>query len=244
MARTELDHARALWKALQLPNAFYPVRRFGNPSAYGKIYISNNNKLMKITAWTKNSQREMKISKIASNKNIGPKVYHTRTWSPRARNAHEYATLRTFAPKGTKLSIITMNLIPRSQSVYNAINNGVITNFKPIENMVKRMHAAGIHHGNLHGGNILVYVNNSGQLKFVPIDFGASKYHPKITNTASAVRRATQMCGFRGPGKKSVIQGFTCYARPGREQLVRSNQNMLNNLRHYFNTRNGSTTTS
>jgi hypothetical protein len=50
------------------------------------------------------------------------------------------------------------------------------------------------------------------------------------------VKYAIEKRGWRG---KSVIAGRNqagpAYARPGREQLIRSNNNMLRNLKRYFN---------
>lgn len=235
MNAREVASARHLWARLALGPQFHPVRRFGNASAYGKIFHTSGNKLMKLMVWSPNSEREMRIAKIAGNKNVGPRVYNTRIWKP--KNLGDYAILQNVFPKrkSDKVAVITMDKIPRAKSLYNAINNGNITNFGQIENVVRRMHAAGIHHGNLHGGNILVYVTNSGNLKLVPINFGASKYNKRITNASSAVRYATQVGGLRGTGTVHRVQGFTVYKRPGREQPVRSNENMLKNLRKYFN---------
>jgi tRNA A-37 threonylcarbamoyl transferase component Bud32 len=216
----DLNFARSIWSSLNLGANFYPKARFGNKSAYGKVYTTTANKLIKISPWSKNSAREMNIAKRAGAANVGPKVYNTRKIS------HKKQTW----------AVMTMDKVPNAKSLYNAINNGNITNFRVIWNVVAKMHRAGIHHGNLHGYNILVYKNANGTLKLVPIDFGAAKYHPKITNMSSAVKMAIQKRGWRGG---SVIRGRNAagpgYARPGREQLVRSNNNMLRNLKRYFN---------
>lgn len=235
MPHYELQAAVDLWRKLRLGPTFFPVRRFGEASSYGKIFNTNGNKLMKVMAWSKNAEREMKIAKIAGNANIGPKVYNTRVWFPSSLS--ENALLSNLFPnrKYNKVAIITMDKVPRAKSLYNAINNGTITNFSKVENAIKRMHVAGIHHGNLHGGNILVYVTNSGNLKFIPINFGAAKYSKKITNTRSAARYATEVGGWRGLGKKVTHSGQTFFLRPGRNQPIRSNEAMLKHLRNYFN---------
>ena len=234
----ELRAAQILAFKLRLHNHFTPVKRFGDPSAYGSIFNTSGNKLMKIAIWTRNSEREMKIARIAGNANVGPKVYNTRKWTP--RTVGEYALLKDLFPNKNPnniehVAVITMNKVPDAKSLYRAIKNGTITNFKQIEKAIELMHAAGIHHGNLHGENILVYVNNSGQVRFKIIDFGASKYSKKIINSRSAVRCATEQGGWRGCGTSKTVGGFTRYYRPGRNQFVRSNEAMLANLRKYFN---------
>lgn len=218
--KRQLERPRQMWLRLKLDESFFPIEKFGNASAFGSIYRTKGNKIMKISKWTANSAREMKIAKIAGNASVGPRVYNTR------KIHHDYQTW----------AVMTMDKVKNAKSLYNAINNGTVTHFKQISNVVNALHRAGIHHGNLHGGNILVYKNANGTLKFVPIDFGASKHHPKITNAASSVKYAIQRKGWRGG---SVIAGgnntIPAYSRPGRSQLIRSNANMLRNLRSYFN---------
>ena len=221
MSHNNVRNAQEVWRKLRLGFPFMPMTRVGNKSAFGEIYRTHGNKLMKITKWTRNSAREMKIAKIAGAKNIGPRVYNT----------------RSIDHGGRKLAVMTMNEVPRAISLYNAINQGLVTNFNQVENVVKKMHQAGIHHGNLHGGNILVYMTNNGNLKLVPINFGASKYHRRITNTSSATKMAIEKRGWRGG---SVMVGrnngqVPVYQRPGRNQLIRPNANMLKNLKLYFN---------
>lgn len=214
-------NAQEVWRKLRLGFPFMPMKRVGNASAFGEIYRTHGNKLMKITKWTRNSEREMKIAKIAGAKNIGPRVYNTRVIQ---HGRH-------------KLAVMTMNEVPRAISLYSAINQGLITNFKQVENVVAKMHAAGIHHGNLHGGNILVYMANNGSLRLVPINFGASKYHRGIKNSNSATKFAIEKRGWRGG---SVMRGrnsgqVPMYQRPGRNQPIRPNANMLRSLKLYYN---------
>jgi tRNA A-37 threonylcarbamoyl transferase component Bud32 len=218
----DLNSARRIWSDLNLGAEFYPMSRFGEKSAFGKVYRTHGKKLMKISQWGKNSAREMSIAKRAGNANIGPKVYNTRKHSKGGRN----------------LAVMTMNEVPSAKSLYNAINNGNITNFRQIFNAVSKMHRAGIHHGNLHGGNILVYKNANGSLKLAFIDFGAAKYSRRITNMGTAVKRAIESRGWRGGSVVAARNNAgPAYSRPGRSQLVRSNNNMLANLKRYFNSR-------
>ena len=236
---SELKAAIKLWKKLGLAPEFTPVKRFGTPSTYGKIFLTKGNKLMKVMAWSKNAEREMQIAKIAGNANIGPKVYNTRTWNPTfvAAKSINASILSNLAPARltNRIVVITMDKVPRAKSLYNAINNGTVKNFSKVENIVRRMHAAGIHHGNLHGDNILVYVNNSGNLKFVPINFGASKHNTRITNTSSAVRYAIKNPGSSGTVTRVNTMHEPEYYRSNRSQPVKSNENMIKHLKEYFN---------
>lgn len=220
---SNVREAQTIHRNLKLHQDFWPTNKFGEISRFGKIYKTSGNKLMKISNWTRNSEREMRIAKIAGNARVGPKVYNTRTY-----------TLGT-----KKMAVITMNKIPGAKSLYNAIDNGNVTNFKNVENIVGTMHRAGIHHGNLHGGNILVYKNFYGKLRMVPIDFGAAKFHPKIQNTRSAVQYAIEKRGWRGGSTPFKSGNFTAYKRPGRNQPVRSNENMMRHLKEYFNFKKG-----
>jgi len=218
----DLNSARRVWSDLNLGAEFYPMSRFGAKSAFGRVYRTNGKKLMKISPWSMNSAREMSIAKKAGNANIGPKVYNTRKHTSRGKTS----------------AVMTMNEVPNAKSLYNAINNGNVTNFRQIFNAVSKMHRAGIHHGNLHGGNILVYKNANGTLKLAFIDFGASKYSRGITNMGTAVKRAIERRGWRGGSVVAARNNAgPAYSRPGRTQLVRSNNNMLTNLKLYFNKR-------
>lgn len=216
-----LANAMKVWSNLGLDNRFRPVAHYGEPTGHGEIYRTLGNKIMKISKWSKNSKREMHIAKKAGNSNIGPKVWNTRKYSA----------------NGKELAVMTMNLVPDSKNLYNAIVNGNIPNFKHISNAINRMHAAGIHHGNLHGGNILVYVGDNGRVRIIPIDFGTSKYHRGIKNTQSAVHYAIERRGWRGGSVvwRTGNNGISTYRRPGRNQAITSNANMIRHLRSYFN---------
>ena len=73
-----LNRARRIWQMLKLDQLSYPMKRFGEPSAYGQIYLTSGNRLLKISNWSKNSAREMNIARRAGQANVGPKVYNTR----------------------------------------------------------------------------------------------------------------------------------------------------------------------
>lgn len=229
----QLNAARMLRVNLGLGPEMEPVSRFGERASHGKVFLTKGGKLMKISGWTKNSERELKIAKRASNTNVGPRVYNTRSWTP--QTANHGAILKALAPNSNKLAVITMDKVPNAVSVYNAINKGWFkrTNWHIIDNAVRKMHSAGIHHGNLHGGNLLAYKNNSGKIKVIAIDFGASKYSNKIKNNNSAVKQS--VCRGMWRSKQFVNEcGLRHYLRPGRNQTVRSNIRMLEYLHKYF----------
>lgn len=215
--QANLNFARKVWANLRLGQEFYPAKRFGTPSKWGKIYVTEGNKILKITKWNPNSQHEMNIAKIAGKANAGPRIYNT----------------RKHVANGTNWSVITMDKIQNPKSLYNSINNGTITNFKQVEQVVNRLHRAGIHHGNLHGDNILVYLNKNGKIKLLPINFGASVYNSSIRNMNSAVKFATNSA--RGVRSYKTPNGRTAYAQPGRYQGMLSNFNEFRALKAYFN---------
>ena len=214
MAVIDLNWAKRAAKALGLPE---PIRPFGNASQFGKIFeLSGGRRVMKVMPASNNTAREMKIARIAGNANIGPKVYNTRRYG----NWH----------------VMTMDKVLGATSLANAIREGIVTNFRNVEEALKRLHAAGIHHGNLHGYNILVYKNANGRVRLVPIDFGAATYNQSIRNMNSAVQTAS-----RGTNVQR-IQGINYYTRPGAAQKAKSNRNSLEAIRRLFNKRPGSVT--
>lgn len=232
LLKRRLEAARYLWSNLRLDPKFHPVSHFGEPSKWGAVFTTNGNKIMKIVPWSESAEREMRVARIAGNSNVGPKVYNTRVWTPpnaASRNAAQNNVIKAFTNKNNKTNkvvVITMNKVPRAKPLYNAINNGTIRNFSKVENAIKRMHAAGIHHGNLHGYNILVYLNNSGNVKVVPINFGASNYNKSITNSKTALNYLSKM-----PGQ--VTHPY--YFPQGRRQPTVANEYQIENLRKYFN---------
>ena len=215
-----LERAKNIWRELGLPNTFMPVSNFGAKSAYGSVYLTKGNKLLKLTNWTRNSAREFKVAKIASEANVGPRVWHT----------------LKHVKNGKTTAVMAMNKVPNAKSLLSAIRNGNIENLHNVQALIFKMHQAGIHHGNLHLGNILVYKNSTGALKFTIIDYGASKYHPGIYNSRTAVKYAIESRGWRGGSRQCASNAFgnPCYRRPGRNQMIRSNRNMEQTLINLF----------
>jgi predicted Ser/Thr protein kinase len=208
---TDLNWAKRAAKALGLP---VPVGSFGSRSAFGKVFELPGNKIMKVMPVSVNTKREIQIARIAGNANIGPRVHNVRKYDDKY--------------------IMVMNKVLGARTLTNAIRLGVVKNFANIEAVIKKLHAKGIHHGNLHGDNILVYTNANGRLRLVPIDFGAATYNAtQIHNLNSAVRTAS-----RGATVKR-IQGVNYYTIPGRLQASKSNKNSLELIRKIINNKGG-----
>jgi tRNA A-37 threonylcarbamoyl transferase component Bud32 len=107
------------------------------------------------------------------------------------------------------------------------------------------MHAGGIHHGDLHGDNILVeYGQDNKPVRAWVIDFGAAVHHPNIVNVNSAVRIAIP------PTLKSETpsvvggQSYSVYRLAGRGQAVVKNSYSVKNLERYATTGGAARTTS
>lgn len=212
--QSELNFALQVYKTLGLHPIFAPTKRFGAASKHGLIFNTVGHKIIKIGNWTKNSQYEMNVAKRAGNAGLGPRVYNT----------------RKFTNLGKNWAVMTMDKVPNPKTLYNAINNGTVTNFKLIQNVYNSLHRAGIHHGNLHGYNILVFINKNGQKKLLPINFGTAVYNKRIKNTKTAVNIATQ-----NTRSYKTNGGGTAYIRPERAQPFRANNEELKALKKYFN---------
>ena len=203
-----LNWAKRVAKELGLPE---PMRPFGASSKFGKVFELPGNKIMKVLPASNNTNREIQIAKIAGLANIGPKVHNTRKY-------------------GTNWHVMVMDKVLGAQSLANAISSGLVKNFANVEAAIKKLHAKGIHHGNLHGDNILVYKNANGRLRFVPINFGAATYNANsIRNLNSAVQTAS-----KGATVKK-IQGVNYYTIPGRSQAAKSNRNSMAIIRKIIN---------
>jgi len=169
----------------------------------------------------------MKIAKIASNKGVGPHVYNTRTFYD--------------STNGRKYAVIAMEQLLNAKSVKQAFNNYTLNNFHNVQAAINAMHREGIHHGNLHFDNILVYKNRSNHWAVLPINFGSAKYNNRIHNANSAVKYAIGNTNWRGRPKSiaRMVGNEVLYERPGRKTLVRSNKNALARIKKYFNRKRG-----
>jgi hypothetical protein len=207
-----LNWAKRAAATLGLPQ---PLRPFGSSSKFGKVFELPGNRIMKVLPASPNTNREIEIARVAGQANIGPKVH----------NARKY---------GNKWHVMVMDKVLGAQSLANAISSGLVKNFANVEAAIQKLHAKGIHHGNLHGDNILVYKNANGRLRYVPINFGAATYNAgQIRNLNSAVQTAS-----RGATVKR-IQGVNYYTLPGRSQASKSNKNSLEIIRKIINEKGG-----
>lgn len=212
MEGVNLEWARKAVKNLGLDPRHQPLRNFGTKSAYGKIFELNGGRVMKVMPWGPNAEREMRVARIAGQANIGPKVYNTRQFGSWA--------------------VMTMDKVLNAKTLNNALRTGLVTNFNNVERAISKLHAAGIHHGNLHGDNILVYKNANGRWRFVPINFGAANYNTSVTNIASAVNSVRR----KAKGTRRIM-GINHFNINGRTQPVRSNANRLKALRLHYSPR-------
>lgn len=103
---------------------------------------------------------ELKMTQIASNLNISPKV--------------EYITR-------CKINNVVYGIIIMEQYGTNNLHRFLKNNPNKLENITKKvynslqkLHNEGFVHGNLHNGNILLQVSKNGELKIKLIDFGES----------------------------------------------------------------------
>jgi hypothetical protein len=105
-----------------------------------------------------------------------------------------------------------------------------------VQKAINTMHAAGIHHGDLHGENILIEHDAAGKaVRAWVIDFGASHRNKAITNITSAVRIAL------APGTVTRIppslhsgRSYSMYNANGKRQLVVSNKGSVAGLKKHM----------
>ena len=220
----KIGEARNIYQKLGLNSKFFPMNRIGG-GAFGNIYKGRNEtKIMKISNMSTNSKSEMSIAKIAGTIGIGPRVYNTHIINGKA--------------------VITMNYLKNAKTVARAIMNGEITNWKPVQSAINRMHKKGIHHGDLHTGNIIIYTAPDGTRKIAIIDFGAAIFNPKIKNVRSAERIALGLKYFgrnlarKLPASELAKYGakynYPLYQVPGRSQVIVKNSNRIKESKEFL----------
>jgi hypothetical protein len=102
-----------------------------------------------------------------------------------------------------------------------------------VQKAINAMHAAGIHHGDLHGENILIEHDAAGKaVRAWVIDFGTSHHNKAITNITSAVRIAL------APGTVTRIppslhsgRAYSVYNANGKRQAIVSNKGSVASLK-------------
>jgi predicted Ser/Thr protein kinase len=232
-----LDAAKKLRKILNLPNSLEPMRPFGANSKWGKIFETRNGKIMKISRLSNNSNREAKIGTIAGKIGVGPKIHNVRTHAARTITDRELYKNLFSRNNVRKVQILIMNKVNRAMSFYNSINSSSHPiNWSAVQNVINRMHAGGIHHGDLHGENILVEYGQDGKpIRAWIIDFGTAVHHKNIVNINSAVSIAIP------PSLKSAIpsggnRSYSTYHVAGVSQPVVKNTYSVGNLKRYAQT--------
>ena len=230
-----LDHARRLHLLLKLPLSNFPMNTFGSNSAYGKVFLTRNGRIMKIAPSNANLAKEVNLGRTAGQAGFGPKIHNFHNYTIKTNADRVMATALFPNVRLTKLGVVIMNKVPRAASYYNAVNSGM-RNWPMVQKAINAMHAAGIHHGDLHGENILIEHDAAGKaVKAWVIDFGASHHNKAITDITSAVRIAL------APGTVTRIppslhsgRAYSLYNANGKRQLVVSNKGSVAGLKTHM----------
>jgi tRNA A-37 threonylcarbamoyl transferase component Bud32 len=127
-----------------------------NSGKNGKVYSikQNQQKVLKVSKFTQNSNLEAMLSQKASNSNIGPTIYNTKIVEGYQVILQEkmHGTLQEYMNKHT----FTMD------------------DYRNIENLVQQLHKLGICHKDLHLKNIMYKLQN-GKTIFKIIDFSRAR---------------------------------------------------------------------
>jgi hypothetical protein len=227
-----LNHARRLHLLLKLPLSNFPMNTFGSNSAYGKVFLTRNGRIMKIAPSNANLAKEVNLGRTAGQAGFGPKIHNFHNYTIKTNADRVMATALFPNVRLTKLGVVIMNKVPRAASYYNAINSGM-RNWPMVQKAINAMHAAGIHHGDLHGENILIEHDAAGKaVRAWVIDFGTSHHNKAITNITSAVRIAL------APGTVTRIppslhsgRAYSVYNANGKRQAIVSNKGSVASLK-------------
>lgn len=224
MNSSYLKIAQKLHANMKLDNSLYPVSRFGNTSKFGFIFETRNGKIMKISPAGANANREANIARAAGNAGVGPKIHDVRT-------THSNLSQELF--RGANgLQIVIMNKVKGAKSFYNSVKNKEPVNLRMVKNAIAKMHAAKIHHGNLHGKNILVEYDDTGKPTRVwIIDFGASTISNKVKNL-----KTTEKLLLEGPYKMAPPthnRSYAVFSENGRKQLIVPNSVRWDHLMNF-----------
>lgn len=230
-----LDHARRLHLLLKLPLSNFPMNTFGSNSAYGKVFLTRNGRIMKIAPSNANLAKEVNLGRTAGQAGFGPKIHNFHNYTIKTNADRVMATALFPNVRLTKLGVVIMNKVPHAASYYNAVNSGM-RNWPMVQKAINAMHGAGIHHGDLHGENILIEHDATGKaVRAWVIDFGTSHHNKAITNITSAVRIALAPGTVtRIPPSRHSGRAYSLYSANGKRQLVVSNKGSVASLKTHM----------
>lgn len=171
--------ARPLLKSMNVPEKYLPRRRIGEKSADGVAFILNDQTkvgkliLCKTESDYHRAEREFLIGRAMGRKGIGPNVYTYYETKNSTNRINIFSNRQQFG----FIYIIMDNLWYGAKRLYTMreyIRKGYEYPKNKVLNLLDRMEASGVVHGNLHRGNIIVVTDKKGGLKVYFIDFGRS----------------------------------------------------------------------
>lgn len=127
----------------------------------------------------------------------------------------------------TKVGQMSLNKYLKTHTPKTELNKQYVRN--KIANAVKKMHAQGVHHGDLHSGNIMVDVDAAGRItKVYIIDFGRSSHGRVVKNAKEYFKVQPTILSrphahHRLPDRFSRVPNITAVGNKGN----RSNMEML-----------------
>jgi predicted Ser/Thr protein kinase len=219
--KTNVQKAQGILNKSPPAQKYKIVSRLG-AGGYGTVFQATSNKgrnvAIKFQANSNNSKAEIHSLQKIRKYNITPKIYLHGTQQPWTQN---FANL---VPKGLtpnkKGSIIVTQLIkgkPLKNYMTGPPLNAALK--QKIVNKVKKMHNAGIIHGDLHRNNIII--NNKGEPWI--IDFGKSLNLPAGKNANNYVK------GF-GHGSVNKYGKTFWYSNAAKTRSHQANGNFLKRL--------------
>jgi serine/threonine-protein kinase RIO1 len=153
------------------PNWPMPIKYIGG-GADGRVYLTETGKLMKVT-FDADPQEFRGLAKL-QNTGLVP-TFNKRNW-----------VIMGKTKKGTKITAFLMGQVGKPGDAVMTLHEYLKQRPRPsfdwkskVARMIRKMHAYGVSHGDLHEKNILVVVSPNGDVKMYIIDFGRAVFFPK-----------------------------------------------------------------
>jgi Lipopolysaccharide kinase (Kdo/WaaP) family len=243
----------------QAPNFPKPIKYIGG-GANGRVFETNDGRYIKIVA--RNAPQEWKSLLRLQGTRIVPRFHknnHKLVSLPTRTHRELAAKMLDIPPRsmGSHLTMFVMGKVggghamtlvnytkkfPGRENVHKIQNR--------IFHLIGEMHVRGISHGNLHGGNILVTANASGNITGMwVIDFGRSTKIPHgkterehYTSRGSTGNSAIRSLFFRGksPVNIPVFNGSRANVHMANihynKKFIRPRENKIKILRNFVRT--------
>lgn len=170
--------ARKLSNRVPKKNWPRPIKYIGG-GVNGRTFLTNDGRVMKIVL--NSAQHEYNVMRKLRNTGVTPRVKNGNVFTLPVYKNNRKSLINLFNNKnaGThkKLGFLIMNYIKGStlgNFNFRHVKNPESVSGK-IKNVIHKMHAAGVNHRNFHKNNIIVTIDDKGNIRIWAIDFGRAR---------------------------------------------------------------------